>query len=251
MAKEAAWTRTAEKVTAYIEKYVRLTGADKRGEILELFDKMHQIFPHWGIMTCPMMHPDILYASPNCPMVLGYSNDYIIRNSSIDKYFAHIHEADQEGLHACFSYVHYHMETTPPEEHHAYRTVFHYRFRKEGGQYIYLYDEKATLNLQGSGNLYYVLFRDVTPERAFPGVKVEVFRQEQSLVKVKEYRPSAGSELLTKREQELVTLIRQGLSGKEIAWQLKISNNTVRNIKSRLFAKYNVNSSIELLNMVG
>ena len=39
-----------------------------------------------------------------------------------------------------------------------------------------------------------------------------------------------------------------GLTTKEIAAHLNISNNTVRNIKSRMFAKYKVNNTIELLN---
>lgn len=251
MVGEAVLTRTAEKVTGYIEKHVRLTGAERRGEILELFDKMHQVFPHWAIMTCPMMHPDILYTSPNCSGVFGYNNEYLIRNSGIERYFAHVHDADQDDLHACFSFVHYQMETVPPEEHCANRHVFHYRFKKPNSQHMYLHDEKATLHLSGAGNLYYVLFRDITAERSFSGVKVELFRQEQTLVKIKEYKPSCEGRLLTKREQELVALIRQGLSSKEIAWHLKISGNTVRNIKSKLFEKYNVNSSIELLNMVG
>jgi DNA-binding CsgD family transcriptional regulator len=53
---------------------------------------------------------------------------------------------------------------------------------------------------------------------------------------------------LSKRETELVALIRKGLRTKEIADQLKISHHTVRNIRQRMFEKYNVNNSIELLN---
>lgn len=43
-------------------------------------------------------------------------------------------------------------------------------------------------------------------------------------------------------------MIRKGLRTKEIADQLKISHHTVRNLRQRIFEKYNVNSSIELLN---
>ena len=53
---------------------------------------------------------------------------------------------------------------------------------------------------------------------------------------------------ISKRETELVALIRKGLRTKEIADQLKISHHTVRNIRQRMFEKYNVNNSIELLN---
>ena len=250
MVKETVLQRASARITYYIEKYVSAAGAEHKEEVLELFDKMHQLFPHWAIMTCPMMHPQIRYASKNTSSVLGYSDDYIIRNVGIDKLFNHIHDADQQDLYDCFSFLHDQYESIMPEDHYKYRAIFHYRFKKSNGQYIYLYDEKAVLRLNSSDSLYYVLFRDITNERSFNGVKVELFKQEDQLFnKIKEYKPAAQRNALSKREQELVNLMRQGLSTKEIAWYLNISQNTVRNIKSKMFEKYNVNNSIELLNM--
>lgn len=249
MAKDAVLMRMADKVNTYIQRYVRLAGAEKREEVLELFDKMQQLFPHWVISTCPVMHPEIHYMSKNSVHVFGHPGDYLLNNMSIQNYFDHVHDADQQDLKECFAFQHDYLESVPSEEHPAYRTVLHYRFKKANGQYMYLHDEKATLNLHGSGNLYYALFRDVTSEKTFTGVKIELFKQELGLNKIKEYKPSAERNALSKREGELVLLIKQGLSTKEIAWQLKISHNTVRNIKSKLFEKYNVNNMIELLNM--
>jgi DNA-binding CsgD family transcriptional regulator len=251
MVRSAELIRTASRVFNYIEKYVTKVGAEKREEVLAMFDTMHMVFPHWTIMTCPMMHPDLHYASKNCSQVFGYDTEYIVRNSSMDKYFAHVHEADQKDLFDCFSFVHDTLEEIDPREHHEYRYIFHYRFRTAGAKFIHLHDEKATISLRNSGNLYYALFRDVTEEKPYTGVKVELFRQRDTLIKVKECKPSFERRSLSNREKDLVTLIGQGLSTKEIAWQLKISHNTVRNIKSRLFEKFNVNNSIELLNMAG
>jgi DNA-binding CsgD family transcriptional regulator len=249
MITDVVLTRANDKIISYIEKYVTLVDAAKKEEVLDLFDTMHRLFPHWVIATCPVIHPDIHYISKNAPFVFGESTDYLLKNGRMNRYLSQVHEADQEDLYACMTYLHDYLETIPPEEHPLYRTVFHYRYRKPDGQYIYLHDEKATLNLRGSGNLYYGLFRDVTAEKAFTGVKIELFRQDQALHKIKEYKPSAERNPLSKREGELVTLIRQGLSIKEIAGYLKISPNTARNIKSKLFEKYNVSNSIELLNM--
>jgi DNA-binding CsgD family transcriptional regulator len=251
MISEAALIRNAGKVTAYIEKNVKLAGAEKREEVLELFEMTQQLFPHWVISTCPFMHPDIQYTSKNCPDVFGYSKEYLLANTRIEKYFRHVHPADQQDLYQCFSFMQEYLQTIPPDEHAAMRAVLHYRFRKENGQYIYLHDEKAGLTLPGSGNLYYSLFRDVTPEKAFSGVKIELFRQDPTLTKMLQYKPSAERNPLSKREGEIVTLIKQGLSTKEIGSYLNISHNTVRNIKSKLFEKFNVNNIIELLNMTG
>lgn len=249
MISETAIYRTAERVNAYIQRYVTLAGAERKDEVLELFDKMSQFFPHWGIMTCPVMHPDIHYISRNSQYIFGDSDDYLQMNHHIQKFFSNVHVADQHDLHNCFEYVHDQLESTAPENHNQYRNVFHYRFRKENGQYIYLHDEKAALHLNGGGNLYYALFRDVTAEKNFNGVKVEIYHHKGTMVKIGEFKPSAERSSLTKREGELVALIKQGLSTKEIAWYLKISHNTVRNIKSKLFDKFNVNNTVELLNM--
>jgi DNA-binding CsgD family transcriptional regulator len=248
MVGEGRLMRMAGKLAHYIEQNVTLAGAEKKEEVLELFDSMGRLFPHWVIMTCPVMHPDMHYVSKNAPYVLGH-DDIDLMNRSIEKYFDFVHEADQEDLHSCFAHAHEFLESLPSDLHHEYRLIFHYRFKKQNGQYIYVHDEKAVLNLPGSGNLYYVLLRDITAEKNFNGVKVEILKQEYTLSKIKEYKPSADRNMLTKREGELVTLIKQGLSTKEIAWYLKISHNTVRNIKSKLFEKYNVNNAIELLNI--
>lgn len=250
MVQKAVLERTASKLTNYIEKYVTLAGTEKREEVMGLFDRTQLLFPHWGIMTCPIMHPELYYISQSCPFVFGYSHQYLINNSRMEKYFTHIHEDDQQDLYDCFAYLHDFLEKTPPDEHPIHRAVFTYRLRKANGQYMHLHDEKASLYLPGSGNLYYSLFQDIT-ERPFTGVKIELFRQSNQSRKIEEFRPASRRTLLSKREQELVTLIRQGLSTKEIAGSLHISHHTVRNIKSKLFQKYNVNNSIELLNMAG
>jgi DNA-binding CsgD family transcriptional regulator len=201
------------------------------------------------IMTCPVMHKDIRYITRNSSTVLGYEAEELIFYSNVDRYFSMVYEADREDLITCYAYIHDFITTVPPELHSRYRIVYHYRFQKKDGSYIYLHDEKAVLHLQDSGNLYYTLFRDVSGETIFTGVKVEIFLQDSSLVKIADFKPLSNRQSLTKRENELVTLIRRGLSTKEIAGQLNISHNTVRNIKSKLFEKYNVSNTVELLNM--
>jgi DNA-binding CsgD family transcriptional regulator len=251
MVQESTLTRIGERISSYINKYVNLVGIEQKEEVLEMFDNLYRLFPHWVIATCHKLHPGLLYTSKNITSVFGYSKEYMFGISPLEKYFQHVHEADQEDLKECVSYIHEQLQNIPPGDHHLYRSIFHYRFRKENGQYIYLHDEKATLKLPGSGNLYYTLYRDVTAEKKFTGVKAEIFRQKQVLTKVEEYRPSVTRLTLSKREEQLLGLIKQGFSTKEIAWSLEISHHTVRNIKSKLFEKYNVSNSIELLNMAG
>jgi DNA-binding NarL/FixJ family response regulator len=54
------------------------------------------------------------------------------------------------------------------------------------------------------------------------------------------------SKLLTPREQEVVQLVADGLSNREIASQLKLSQHTVRNYLFQVFDKIGVSSRVEL-----
>ncbi len=58
-----------------------------------------------------------------------------------------------------------------------------------------------------------------------------------------------GLSLLSKREIEVVRLLAQGLSNREIAHRLELSQHTVKNHLFRIFEKLGVSSRVELLNM--
>jgi DNA-binding CsgD family transcriptional regulator len=240
--------RMGGSLAAYTGDYVAMAGTESKEEVLDLFDKMQTLFPYWGIAICPVTHPEIKYASSNCEDIFGEDKNCFINNNG-ESYFKKVHTADQEDLLRCFEYLHKFLATVSPAFHDQYRSVFHYRFTKRNGEHIYMQDERAVLNLKTSGNLYFGMFKDITEEKLFQGVKVEIFKQKPSLKKVAAYKPAAARTPLSKRESELVALMKQGLSTKEIAGQLKISHNTVRNIKNKMFEKYNVNNTIELLNV--
>lgn len=59
--------------------------------------------------------------------------------------------------------------------------------------------------------------------------------------------PTAGAELdaLTPREGEVLHLLASGLSNKEIAWHLKISEHTVKSHVASIFAKLEVSTRTE------
>lgn len=251
MAPEMNIIRAVDRISSYIQRCVQLVAPERHEEVVELFDSMRMLFPHWGIMACPAMHPELPYISQNMPTILGHDKDLLESNTTIERLFRFVHPNDQSDLHKSIMYLHEFIESVAPDDHQNYRSVLHYRFRRSDGEYIYLHDEKATLNLHGQGNFYYGLYHNLDKEKKFNGVCLEIFEHKNGMKKIAEYKPSSFANTLSKRERELVSLIKQGLSTKEIAWELHISHHTVRNIKSKLFEKYNVNSSIELLNATG
>ena len=55
-----------------------------------------------------------------------------------------------------------------------------------------------------------------------------------------------GMRLLTKREEEVVQLVAEGLQNREIAIDLKLSEHTIKNYLFRIFDKLGVSSRVEL-----
>ncbi|HTV58557.1 MAG TPA: response regulator transcription factor [Verrucomicrobiae bacterium] len=58
---------------------------------------------------------------------------------------------------------------------------------------------------------------------------------------------SKGAVLLSKREEEVVRLVAEGLTNREIGKELKLSQHTVRNYLFRIFEKLGISSRVELV----
>jgi DNA-binding NarL/FixJ family response regulator len=57
----------------------------------------------------------------------------------------------------------------------------------------------------------------------------------------------AGIPLLTRREEDVVRLVSEGLRDREIAHRLKVKENSVRNCIHRIFEKLTLSSRVELI----
>lgn len=58
--------------------------------------------------------------------------------------------------------------------------------------------------------------------------------------------PAWGSSSLTRRELDIVRRVAKGASNKDIAWQLKLGEQTVKNHLRRIFRKLRIASRVEL-----
>jgi DNA-binding NarL/FixJ family response regulator len=75
------------------------------------------------------------------------------------------------------------------------------------------------------------------------GEVVEAFRQLAPIRIVN----ADGLRLLTKREEDVVRLVAEGLQNREIATELKLSEHTVKNYLFHIFDKLGVSSRVELV----
>ncbi len=58
---------------------------------------------------------------------------------------------------------------------------------------------------------------------------------------------SKGEALLTRREQEIVPLVAQGLTNKDISLRLNVSEHTIKNHLFRIYEKLGISSRVELI----
>jgi DNA-binding CsgD family transcriptional regulator len=249
MQTETSIAKKIIRILSYPDHTIQ-TESNASDDILMALYNMHKLSPTHAVITCPVKHGHFFYISENCSSVFGYSPEYMAEHfKSLSHYLSQIHPADLNQFLDCVNYFESFMRTESVEEYHKLRATFHYRFTNAQGRHIYLQDEKASLITAGGKTIHYSLVRNISDEILFTGVKIEVFSLEKGIRKLGEHKPSASGTKLSAREKDLVRLIKTGLTTKEIAWQLNISHNTVRNIKSRMFEKFRVNNTIELLNM--
>jgi DNA-binding CsgD family transcriptional regulator len=239
--------KQVERIIAYINPS-QPQQEDIQQEILYTLQNMQRIFPRWVICTCRFMHKGFFYVSDNCRQMLGFSEDNIAEKMSPEVFFRRVHPADIDHFSHCVNLASGFMQETEQEELHLYRYVFQYRLQHADGRYLHVQDEKAMLRLKNGMALHYFLLRDISQENAFSGVRLTVFKDGMGEKKIMDYNAVCQLGNLTSREAEVIPLMRQGLSVKEIAWHLGISPNTVRNMRQRLFGKFQVNNAIELLN---
>ena len=243
-----AITRTAEKIINYVNDQVHETKCDDIEDVFPMLKMIQNMFPEWVIHACPIKHPNIRFVTDNCKDVFGYPKQHFFEAKSAFAGSSFYHEDDVDEIHRCFLFIENFLKETPPSEYSGLRFVFQYRARHLRGHYLTVRDEKATIRINDSVTLFYTLLKDISSETVFSGVKLAIFNMEPTLKKIAEYKPADQHSKLSKRENELLTMIRKGLTSKEIAYMLQISQHTVRNIRQNMFAKYKVNNSIELLN---
>lgn len=240
-------TRTAEKLITYLKDISLDRDINNLQDVITIMETLKKVYPEWMFVICPMKHPTARYVSDNSEQVTGLTAGDLMNENGYLTFFSNVLKDDQKDLSDCLSFLHNFLLQASTTDFASFRCIFHYRFQHKNGQVIQLVDEKAALSTLGD-HVHYSLIREIAPEEPFSGVRLEIYRQTGSLQKIAEYRPASQNVKLSRRETELVELLKNGLTTKEMAHRLNISHHTVRNIRQKMFEKYKVNNAIELLN---
>lgn len=207
------------------------------------------LFPGWVISRFTAEHrPHFL--SRNSAAFFGISPDELATKTCAD-FMRLIHPDDLEPYQRIIQKMKEWLTGIDPVEALQYRFAIHYRFRRHN-EYLCLHEERV-FYLDNHGELInYTLFRDLSAERGFNRVQLDWYKvHELGYQRINSYVPAASEQELTAREIEVIQLIREGLSSKEIASRMCISINTVRNHRSNLFRKTHARNVVDLVKSAG
>jgi DNA-binding CsgD family transcriptional regulator len=187
-----------------------------------------------------------VFNSSNLGAVFGYSPQ------EVEKYGEHflnaiIHPEDfpllmQNGLTALKLYLNF-----SEEEKLNYKIINEFRVLNASAQYIRVIEQHQALELDGRGNLWLALsILDISPNQEInEGLKSQLlnFRTGEFLSLAQE--PPEIKIALTKREAQILKLVKEGFLSKEISNRLSISVHTVNTHRQRVLEKLGANNSME------
>ncbi|HEX6223107.1 MAG TPA: LuxR C-terminal-related transcriptional regulator [Chryseolinea sp.] len=224
------------------DQYVRFESEMDGENVVASLKLLEQLFPDRALMLCNRSHPKLYYLSANCENVVGHT-DRAFQNFSVNDFCSLLHPDDVRGVQQCFEFI----NGAEPYDPLTHRFILHYRFKGKDGKFSYLIDEKLAIKTENQKYIYFTMFRKASQDEKFHYVKLDIQQVSKGkLIKVYSYNPRQLDNVMTPRQHEIVKLIVRGFSNQEIAEQLNLSINTVKNHKQLLFKRINVKSSIEL-----
>lgn len=129
-----------------------------------------------------------------------------------------------------------------------YKQVNEYRMLNAQNKYVRLIEQYQILELDKTGQIWLLLsFVDLSPnQEEYNGVKSQLLNFRTGNIIPVEVAQKAQYEL-TKRETEILRLVKDGLLSKEISNRLSISLHTVNTHRQRFLEKLGANNSFEAI----
>jgi PAS domain S-box-containing protein len=203
---------------------------------------------HPCVIVLQDIYMHVKFISGNSVHLFGYTTDEL-KNKVFRTFAACLHEEDKEPFLRARQKMDELTRSIHPYEITEYRFVMNYRFRRADGKYIHMQEERITMADHTGGYMYFFVFKDISAEKPFVRIHVEWLKYKNGVYqKINSYVPITSETHFSQRETEVLQLIKEGFSSKEIAEILCISINTVRNHRSNLFKKAHARNMVELLN---
>lgn len=191
------------------------------------------------------------FASESFSHLFGYDPEKIATIQKQGDFLEErIHPEDKRQLieyqieHSLFIY------SLPSEYRNDYRQIFQLRMLNAKEQYVNVVSRHQVIQTDKNGKAWIVMgvmdiALDQLPTRHVKRTVVNIKTNE-----ILTSLPVPIERQLTKREKEILLLIRQGYLSKEIADKLNLSIYTVNNHRKNILEKLNVDNAIEAVNRI-
>jgi len=224
---------------------------DSRFEMHKPFLKQLDAIESGGVLVFDTIKREHIYISPSFAHLFGYNVDDM-HDTGNDFFDSRVHPEDALML-LKSGICHLEYFFSRPNEQRKdlkFKLINEYRIKNADDKYIRVIEQFVPLERDHKGNIWLVLsVMDISPEQAIdlPGrSRLHVVTTGELF----EFPPKAEvdlSEILTKRETEILQLIAKGLISKQIADSLFISVNTVNTHRQRIIEKLNVSNTFEAI----
>jgi len=197
-----------------------------------------------------------LYIDPSCKAVLGYELEYLAKQGPV--YFASLwHPADFKIYNEkTFPETIKFLKNQHPGDRLKFSSSLNYRIKARNGRWLTVLQRST-----------YFLHPDTGQPLAVVGFIIDIthYKEDTRIIHTIEkidrnfsvlskdsvykaiYYPEKENGILSKRETEILQLICQGLSSKEIAKKLFISLNTINNHRKNILQKLHCKNPSELI----
>jgi DNA-binding CsgD family transcriptional regulator len=218
---------------------------NERRAYIQEFSQMSQSC----IFTVDVFKERYDFASDNFAHIFGYNPTWIktIRKQG-DLLEERIHPDDRAQLieyqieHGQFIY------SLPLEERNDYPQIFQIRMLDARQQYVNVISRQQVIQKDKNGKAWMIMgVMDILPDQA-PTERIKRTVINRKTGEIVASAVIQAEQQLTKREKEILILIRQGFLSKEIAYKLNLSIYTVNNHRKNILTKLNVDNVIEAIN---
>lgn len=192
-----------------------------------------------------------IYASQNFSEIIGTDLRKLVSNEGQQVTDNLLHPEDNAQFEQMQLNLYSFLFSLPPSRKMDYKHIYSFRVRNSENEYIRFMSQQQVLELDAAGNIWLVMgIIDLAPDQNSnqefecsilnykTGKKLSISDFTDDIVK------------LTKREKEVLQLIKDGLLSKEISDKLAISINTVNIHRQNILQKTHTNNSIEAIRFI-
>jgi DNA-binding CsgD family transcriptional regulator len=240
---------------SYTAEQLKTEGLEK---ILNINQLTHAVFNHsipW-IYLLDYTSGKYLLISKSMKLMMGYDPEYFL-NGGIHQILENYHPQHLRLLNEeIFPDRLQLIKNIPPTEHSNYIFSFNFQYRKKNGDFMNLLQRNCFVKSDEKGNplLSFGVITNINHfKKENPVIQVvekinpQGFFDEANIISKRAYYINKEDQLFTKREKELLLWMADGLTSKEIADKLFISEYTVINHRRNMMGKCNARNVTELV----